>query len=291
MGVRAVARGQSFFGVIGAVAVFLLIAAPGVRAQLWLEEAFPSQWLLGPEKAAGAVIWSHGRSIDSEDSEVEIPPYMEILREGGWDTFRYNRMRSSDTLGASAKGLAEQVQSLKRQGYRRVAVAGQSFGAFLSLIAADQSDAVDAVIATAPAAYGSFTDYYDGWRSNATRLYPLLEQVRRARVMVFYFHGDDFDPGGRGERTSDILAARKLPFVVIDQPPGLTSHWAAGTPEFAQAFGACILGFLEAAEVAPGARCDGQGFSAGTGVADIAPGPAATAAAHGTGRPRDMSAQ
>jgi dienelactone hydrolase len=269
---------------VGAVSALLLIAAPAARAQLWLEEAFPNRWLLGPEKSVGAVIWSHGRSIDSEDSEVETPPYVEALRAGGWDAFRYNRMRASDTLGAGANGLVEQVGRLKRQGYRQIALAGQSFGAFLSLMAADTSDDVDAVVATAPAAYGSFTDFYEGWRSNATKLYPLIERLRRARVMVFYFHGDDFDPGGRGERTRDILAARKLPYVVIDQPPALTSHWAAAASEFAETFGACILGFLNAAHIAEGARCDGQTFWAGgTTAVEAAPEAAPATATQGTG--------
>ena len=71
--------------------------------------------------------------------------------------------------------------------------------------------------------------FYDSWRDNATKLYPLYEEVRHARVMAFYFHGDDFDPGGRGDRTRTILTERQLPFVVVDQPPHLTSHWAAMT--------------------------------------------------------------
>jgi dienelactone hydrolase len=282
----AVLRTRSLFGAIGAVALFVLMAgAPPARAQLWLAEAFPSHWLRGPERAAGAVIWSHGRSMDSEDSDVEVPPYLETLRDGGWDAFRYNRMRASDTLDASARGLAGEVHRLKQQGYRRIALAGQSFGAFVSLIAADSSEEVDAVIATAPAAYGSFSDYYEGWRSNATKLYPLMERVRRARVMVFYFHGDDFDPGGRGERTRAILAARKLPHVVIDQPPLLTSHWAAGSEAFATTFGACILGFLDAPDIVDGAHCEGQDFRQGpSAVVERGPDSGAPVATHGSGR-------
>jgi dienelactone hydrolase len=196
-------------------------------------------------------------------------------------------MRASDTLSNSASGLAEEVHRLKQQGYRQVALAGQSFGAFLSLMAADTSDDVDAVIATAPAAYGSFSEFYDSWRNNATKLYPLVEQVRRARVMVFYFHGDDFDPGGRGEHTRDILAARKLPHVVIDQPPQLTTHWAAASPQFARLFGGCILGFLNASQVADGARCDGDTFWAGaTDVVPLQPAVAAAASVQGTAAER-----
>jgi dienelactone hydrolase len=243
----------------------LLLAASPARAQLWLDPANPTRPALGSIRAAGAVVWSHGRSIEAEDSQAPTPPYLAALRDGGWDTFRFNRMRGSDTLEGSAIGLAEQVHRLKQQGYRKVALAGQSFGAFLAIMAADASDEVDAVIATAPAAYGSFSDFYDSWRSNATKLYPLLEQVRHARVIVFYFHGDDFDPGGRGDRSRAILSARKLPFVVVDQPPQLTSHWAASTPQFAQIFGRCIVGFLDASRVNDGARCEGDRFWAGAG--------------------------
>src|SRR5213078_1133852 len=54
----------------------------------------------------------------------------------------------------------------------RLVLAGQSFGAFLAFMAADASEDVDAVVATAPAAFGNFDEFYDSWRLNATRLFP-----------------------------------------------------------------------------------------------------------------------
>jgi dienelactone hydrolase len=253
---------KSLFAAIGLVGT-IVAGAPAARAQSWLDAAYANGSAVGPAAAAGAVIWSHGRSVDSEDSSASTPPYMAVLRAGGWDAFRFNRQRTGDTLAASAQALAEQVHRLRQQGYRKVALAGQSFGAFLSLIAADSSDEVDAVIATAPAAYGSFSDFYGSWRRNASELYPILARVRRARIMVFYFRGDDFDPGGRGENSRAILRARQLPHVIVDQPSLLTSHWAAATPQFAQLFGGCILGFLDAAQVVDGATCQGNTFTAG----------------------------
>jgi dienelactone hydrolase len=268
--------------IFAAFAAFLLLFAPCAHAQLWLDPAFPHRPELGPAKALGAIIWSHGRTVDSEDSTAPIPPYMAALRDGGWDTFRFNRMRASDTLANSARGLADEVRRLKRMGYRQVALSGQSFGGFLALMAADASDEVDALVVTAPAAYGSFSEFYDSWRNNATKLYPLLEQVRHARVMLFYFHGDDFDPGGRGERSRAILAARQLGHVVIDQPAQPTTHWAAATPQFAKLFGGCILGFLDAARVDDGATCKGDKFWAGGDPGVLQPAAAATASAQGT---------
>jgi len=210
-----------------------------------LDPAF-SQDLLGPEHAMGVVVWNHGRSINIEDSASPTPPYLRVLRDAGWDVLRLNRPRDGDTLTASTRRLVDQVGQLRQKGYRRIALAGQSFGAFLALMAADSSDDVDAVVATSPAAFGSFEEFYDSWRQNATRLYPLLERIKRARVMLFYFHGDDFDPGGRGERSRTILSARPIGFTVVDQPAFLSGHWASSTGLFLRRFGACIRDFIDA---------------------------------------------
>jgi pimeloyl-ACP methyl ester carboxylesterase len=221
-------------GLLGSVPAFAL----------GLDPAFPDA-AVGPAKAKGVVVWSHGRSINSEDSQSPTPAYLRALREDGWDVMRFDRLSRGDTLTDSTKHLVDHAAALKHKGYKQVMLAGQSFGAFLSLMAADASPDVDAVLATAPAAYGSFDDFFDSWRLNATKLYPLLESVKRARVMVFYFHGDDFDPGGRGERSREILARRGLGHAVIDQPAYLTSHWAASTGVFVRRFGNCIRDFAD----------------------------------------------
>ena len=214
-------------------------------AAMGLDPAF-NQDLLGPERATGVLVWSHGRSMTVEDAEAATPPFLRILRESGWDILRFDRPRDGDTLTDSTRRLIDQVAGLKHKGYHRIVLAGQSFGAFLALMAADASDDVDAVVATAPAAFGSFDEFYGSWRLNAIRLYPLLEQVRRARVMLFYFHGDDFDPGGRGERSRAILSEHGLGFAVVDQPAFLVGHWASSTGLFLRRFGGCIRDFVNA---------------------------------------------
>src|SRR6516225_8116282 len=224
-----------------AIGIFYNTSASGMG----LDPAF-SQDLLGPERAMGVLVWSHGRSITAEDSESATPPFLRVLRDGGWDILRFDRPRDGDTLTASTRRLVDYVSRLKHQGYHRVVLAGQSFGAFLALMAADASDDVDAVVATAPAAFGSFDEFYASWRLNAIRLYPLLEQVKRARVMLFYFHGDDFDPGGRGERSRAILSEHGLGFAVVDQPAFLVGHWASSTGLFLRRFGSCIRDFVDA---------------------------------------------
>jgi pimeloyl-ACP methyl ester carboxylesterase len=246
-------RQSSIAAVWGLFLGFLALSAPVGAAGL--DPAF-NEAVVGPDRATGAVVWNHGRSINTEDSESPTPPYLRVLRDAGWDVLRFNRPRDGDTLTASTRRLAELVGQLKRKGYRRIVLAGQSFGAFLALMAADSSDDVDAVVATAPAAFGNFDEFYDSWRLNATRLYPLLERVKRARVMLFYFHGDDFDPGGRGEHSRAILAGRQIGYSVIDQPAFLAGHWASSTGLFLRRFGSCIRDFLDADKIEGERLCE-----------------------------------
>jgi pimeloyl-ACP methyl ester carboxylesterase len=229
-----------FMAVLVAAAVQSLDTA---AAQTALVPAQDAASLLGGERAQGAVIWSHGRSLQTECSLAPTPEYIGAFRAAGWDTFRLNRPRTADTQAASGAALAEAADALKHRGYRRVVLAGQSFGAFISLIAAARSDAVDAVIATAPAAYGSAQSNPGGFEQNATRLYDLLGAVRRARVALFFFEGDVFDPGGRGPMVDRILAAHGLTHVVVDKPAGLPTHWAAAGAAFATEYASCLVAF------------------------------------------------
>jgi dienelactone hydrolase len=225
------------------VALGLLAAcgtAGAASAQLRFVSDMGYHPVLGPKDAAGIVIWSHGRSLRREDSTAPTPPYIEVLRQQRWDVIRFNRLRAFDDLENGPAALVDAARKFKSKGYRRVILAGQSFGAFISLIAGDDSDDVDAIVATAPAAYpptGAWIQF------NALKLYSLLEHTRRARVMLFYFKGDEFDPGGRGARSEKILTERGIPHLVIDKPAGLLSHWATSTQQFAGDYADCIAAF------------------------------------------------
>lgn len=234
---------RSFFATLAGFALLAAMLISGPSFALGLDPAFPGPEI-GPARAKGVVVWSHGRSINGDDYKSPTPVYLDVLRRDGWDVLRFDRLNEGDTLEASTKRLTGYAAALKRKGYRQVILAGQSFGGFLSLMAAD-AVGVDAVVATAPAAYGNFDDFYDSWRLNATKLYPLLERIKHARVMLFYFHDDEFDPGGRGERSRAILANSGLGYAVVDQPAYLTTHWAASSGLFLRRFGSCIRAFAD----------------------------------------------
>jgi pimeloyl-ACP methyl ester carboxylesterase len=227
-----------------ALAFGLTTLASYRAAAIGLDPAF-HQALIGPQRAMGVAVWSHGRSLDAEDSKSATPPYLRVLRDSGWDVLRFDRQRDDDTLSGSTRRLVALVAQLKHYGYRRIVLAGQSFGAFLALMAADDTNDVDAVVATAPAAFGDFDEFYNTWHLNATRLYPLLERIKHARVMLFFFHGDDFDPGGRGEESRAILSKLGIGFAVVDQPAYLVGHWISSSGLFMRRFGDCVRGFVD----------------------------------------------
>ena len=224
------------------MALLFWIAEPLYAQVTFIEDNGPAR-PLGPKAATGAIVWSHGRSLTDEDSKSPTPGYIETFRLQGWNAFRFNRRRDDDSLRGGAHALAWFAAILKARGYRTVVLAGQSYGSFMSLMAADISNDVDAVIAIAPAAFGPVKQNAKMGTLNASRLYPLLEHVRRARVMLFYFQDDIYDPGGRGSRSEQILSARPQAHLVIDQPIGLETHWAGSTREFAARFGPCIADF------------------------------------------------
>lgn len=236
----------AFSCMVAAIITALGLPFDAAAAQDQLVPAQDEASLLGGERAQGAVIWSHGRSLQKECSLVPTPDYISAFRAAGWDTFRLNHPSIIDTLPDSAATLVGEAEGLKHRGYRRVVLAGQSFGAFISLIAAGRSDSVDAVIATAPAAYGSAQSNPFGYGRNATRLYDLLGTVRHARVALFFFDGDIFDPGGRAPISDGILSARGLAHLVVDRPAGLQTHWASINPDFASQFGSCLVAFAGA---------------------------------------------
>src|SRR5271156_639358 len=142
----------AFLCMVAAVVTAGAFPVAAAAAQDQLVPAQDEASLLGAARAQGVVIWSHGRSLQKECSLVPTPDYISAFHAAGWDTFRLNRPSTIDTLPDSAAVLAGEAEGLKHRGYRRVILAGQSFGGFISLIAAGRSDAVDGVIATAPAA-------------------------------------------------------------------------------------------------------------------------------------------
>jgi dienelactone hydrolase len=239
-------------------AALLLSLAPlgAARANGFsLVPAYPATPLAGPKAAKGAVIWNHGVNFlyGREGATAPLPVFLTLFRDAHWDVFRLLRPRMSEEPRGSSDEVARRAARLKAEGYRRIVLAGQSGGAWLALMAAGKSDAVDAVIANAPAWYGTdYPTYYE----NGFILLDHIDRIRRGRIMIGYFKGDPYDPGGRARKSAEILEAHGVPHLVLDRPRGFTGHFAGMTARFSRRFGACLLAVAGTGAMPTEASCD-----------------------------------
>jgi len=245
---------------VAAASLGLLLASglvPAAHGEAQLVPAYAESVMRGPAAAKGAVIWSHGASPFDDESRSPNPSYLATLRDAGWDIFRNNRLgepgenqRShasrAERLMSKTDELSGAVDRLKAEGYREVAIAGQSYGAWLSLSLADRRSDIYAVIATAPAAYGTLKRNPKYFEENKRYLTNLVDELKVGRVLVTFFRDDAYDPGGRGPETEAALARRHILHLVIDQPEIPTGHGGANGAFFARRFGPCLVAFLDA---------------------------------------------
>jgi len=182
---------------------------PGNRF-FWLERAFCDLPLKGPERAVGIVIWNHGISGSTHSWRAPAPPALRLLQARGWDVIMLKRHHAAETMPGSTlfrtvQRTLEEAAASRKLGYRKVALAGQSFGGYVSLEAVDTSPDLDAVVAFAPGVRPS---------GAAGALDPSITDrtLRRAKVgriaVVFPKNDELFGYLSRGEGAQAILARR-----------------------------------------------------------------------------------
>jgi pimeloyl-ACP methyl ester carboxylesterase len=209
----------------------------------------------GPGQARGVLVWAHGRNADGSDSRGSQPQsWVRHFNNAGWDVWRFDRAPETDATRAAAGWLREAVATLRARGYGRVAVAGQSRGAWNALQLLDQPGLAEVAIAIAPAALPRMDA-----EAQAAQLAALRGIVARAagasgtRVAVANFREDPFD-GLPEERAAALrgLRERAAAFLLIDRPDGILGHAAGGSRAFAERFGGCLFLFATAEVPPPG---------------------------------------
>jgi hypothetical protein len=218
-------------------------------------------WLVknqGPSTAKGVIYLIHGYDrvnpiIDDYDG---VQPFVIGLNRQGWDViaakvpFRASSALATDLIGSIGPGLPARADAFRKQGYKRVVLGGQSWGAWLALAATTRNHMkADGLILIAPATYGTRTNKdggaNPGYARNKSEFLPLIAGVSTPSIVVF-FNNDDTDPGGRGAFTQSTLEQRAVPHILIDGAEDLAGHGASWLPLFDYAFGDCFATFLAA---------------------------------------------
>jgi pimeloyl-ACP methyl ester carboxylesterase len=243
---------------------------PGTRF-FWTEWGFCDLEPHGPEKARGLVIWNHGISGTAEQYKAPPALVLRLLHARGWDILKLNR----NNLGGTAPNLTlpraterteAEVRAQLARGYRRVVLAGQSFGGYVSLETAAASRDVFGVVAMAP----GVTSF------GVNRLDPsiterLVTEVKARRLSLVFPQGDAlFDNRARGPGALRALAGRPAPYLVIDETAtSLSGHGGATGGRFALRYGACLADFLDAADSPPPGRVSCPGGREATAARDL----------------------
>jgi pimeloyl-ACP methyl ester carboxylesterase len=127
--------------------------APGDRF-FWVERAFCDLEMLGPERAQGLVIWNHGIQGTTESWKAPAPPVLRLLQARRWDVIMVKRHHLAETmpggpLSRTVMRTLDEVAGARKAGYKKIVLAGQSFGGYVTMEAIDAAPDIDAAIAFA----------------------------------------------------------------------------------------------------------------------------------------------
>jgi pimeloyl-ACP methyl ester carboxylesterase len=198
----------------------------------------------GPQLANGLIVWSHGYMAGKNATDSAPQMWTGRFTRLGYDLYRFDREWISD-WASDATALAEAVRKARAMGYRRVVLAGQSAGAWVSLAALARGAPVDGVVSIAAAHHGEVTKMRDTTRARSEWQHVLEAIKPGARVIVVNFAEDAYDVGGRMADARTIFGKSGVTADVIDDPEGFKGHGAASDLAFTRKFGPCIEAFIE----------------------------------------------
>jgi len=198
----------------------------------------------GPQLATGLIVWSHGYMAGKSSTDSAPQAWIGRFTQLGYDLYRFDREWITD-WASDATALADAVSMARQMGYRRILLAGQSAGAWVSLAALARGAAVDGVISIAAAHHGTIEKMRDITRARSEWQHVMGGIRRGPRVVLVNFAEDAYDVGGRMGDARSTLANSGVDAVVIDGPAGFKGHNAGSDFAFARKFGPCLQAFIE----------------------------------------------
>ena len=219
-------------------------------------------WLVGPTKgparAKGVIYFVAGYSPERQmlDEFRLVPYYLKSLADDGWDVVRAKLpsdiagRRGLENVGLGALAIGRRVAELNAAGYKRVIVAGHSWGAWAALLAARDGAAGDALLLSAPNTFGPQVFQTTGrpnpaFHRSLGAFGPALANDKTPTILILPDDNVwDPDPAARGQIAEQYFGGAHIPHLVITKPPGFFGHYAGWLPIFDYAYGGCMRAFL-----------------------------------------------
>jgi len=220
----------------------------------WVERAFCDMPWHGPSRAGGIVVWNHGIHGTVGQYVAPVPPVLRLLQARGWDVVKIARNNLGETSGdkslyRAVERTLEEISARRREGYARVVLAGQSFGGYITLDAAESSKDLHGVVAMAPGvrAIGGA-----GSLDAAVTERTIGRLAADRLVLVFPRNDTLFGSQDRGPGASKVLARRKNSFLLLDEKYDIIDHGGGTTGKFAVMYGLCIVQYLAGPDIGAG---------------------------------------
>ena len=197
----------------------------------------------GPEQAAGVYVWGHGKNGPTDYRGLQPQSHVRVFNNAGFDVVRFDREGFSDWPDHLADRLRTGLEAIRKRGWKKLVVGGQSMGGYAALMALAHPGLADAVIAVSPAYFGGVAG-----SDNSALFYTIVRSARSpgTRVAIVHFAGDTFvtDIDARMALYRDNLPSRVGALLLIDRPAGITGHGGGTSLAFAQQYGDCLLRFV-----------------------------------------------
>ena len=239
------------------------------QAQYEIVQGYDDLPAKGPAAALGLVIWNHGVKGNQEQGTSPPPSFIRQLVAAGWDVVRIKRDALNESNWTTAglrhvKRTIEEVESANAKGYKRIVLAGQSYGGAITLEAARRIP-VYAIMPSAPGTGVSATSLGSPMidAQGTAHLYDSLKDGKFERAVPILPFADEYASASpeRGTRSRSILNQRGIAFLPLDDiSTQLVGHGASSSALMSFAYGACVVAFLDPARTpAAGLNACGAG--------------------------------
>jgi hypothetical protein len=185
-----------------------------------------------------------------------VPYFVARLNADGWDVLGakfpdafqfYRNPRLAELASIAVPFVRKKLSSLRDSGYRRVVLAGHSWGGWVAM--QDGLGLLDGKILLSPANVVTSTPELENGKSNPyyDRDQHLFQQslghLKQPTVLVL-MGKDKLSPQSQSLYAREHFEKAGLPYLLLDRPPGFVGHYSSYLPVFDYAYGACISEFL-----------------------------------------------
>lgn len=227
---------------------------PTSGTRYWEVPALRDYPYLGPAKAVGVILWSHGLAGTAPQYQFAPPPIITEFAKADWDVMKIQRNPIFEDGWGHAGRLhvdyvVEQARKARAAGYKRVIVAGQSYGGAISLEASGQTDQIFGVLALAPGHGSDACSGMSGERRIADmlvgQLIPAVERAKAPRIVISVAEDDECLGGNRpGPQIEQALRRIQAKYIHFDASMPIRGHGAGYTNQFSTWYRDCLIAFM-----------------------------------------------